>query len=173
MAGRREHIAQGVFLDDVTAVAGSNCEKSQAQRSFRKTKSDIWRLSSHKLRTSRIAVRHLFNPVARGAPMATCIRKLHCWKLSQSKCWVQTSKYVSIFLGGPRLLFIFSSFHIHLTLLKPLKLTSSYRSPCAVAKKCWSSRCVGESFCRLGKTWFWGKFSGFTMFHHVSPPSWW
>ena len=35
------HIAKDVLLDDVTSVAGSNCQNSQAQRSFRKTKSDI------------------------------------------------------------------------------------------------------------------------------------
>lgn len=35
------HIAKDVLLDDVTAVAGSDCQNSRAQRSFRKTKSDI------------------------------------------------------------------------------------------------------------------------------------
>ena len=45
------------------------------------TKSDIWRLSFYELRTIQIAVRHLFNPVARGAPMATCIRCRNWMKL--------------------------------------------------------------------------------------------
>ena len=82
VAGQCEHIAQGVFT------------------ALKTTKSDIWSLSSYELRAIQIAVRHLFNLVARGATMATCIRWLHCWKLSLFKCWVQPSRIFKI-LSNP------------------------------------------------------------------------
>ena len=136
------------------------------------TKSDIWMLSSHELRTSWIAVRHLFNPVARGAPMATCIRRLHCWKLSQSKCWVQTSKYVSIFLGGPRLLFIFHLF------IFTWHCWNRWNWPAVIAhlapwQKSAGAPDVSESpsvdLARLGFGENFQVSPCFTMFHHVSP----
>ena len=153
------------------------CSPQQLPRirgtALKTTKSDIWMLSSHELRTSWIAVRHLFNPVARGAPMATCIRRLHCWKLILSICWLQTSKYFSIFLGQDN----FSSFQIHF----PLFLlgwhcwnrwnwpTSSYRSPCDVAKSAGApdvSESPSADLARLGFGENLQVSPCFTLFHH-------
>ena len=119
VAGQCEHIAQGVFT------------------ALKTTKSDIWSLSSYELRAIQIAVRHLFNLVARGATMATCIRWLHCWKLSLFKCWVQPSRIFKI-LSNPfsyrKILFtlFFSTilyFFVGLKLLKLYWPTNRYRSP--------------------------------------------
>ena len=94
--------------------------------------------------------------------MATCIRRLHCWKLSLSKCWVQTSKYFSIFLGGPRLLFIFSySLDTVETVETDQQLSLTLRR---------GKKVLELQICRriLLSTWrdlVLGKFSGFTMFH--------
>ena len=138
-------------------------------------KSDIWRLSSHELRTSWIAVRNLFNPVARGAPMATCIRRLHCWKLSLSKCWVQTSKYFQSFWVVQD---YFSSFHLFI--FTPFFLlgwrcwnrwnwpTSSYRSPCDLAKSAGApdvSENPSVDLARLGSRENLQVSPCFTMFH--------